>query len=73
MNKRIRRKRVRRALLINLAIHFTEPADAVAWLETPLDEFEGRSPRQTIAAGEVERVTALLDELIDARLAKKAS
>lgn len=73
MNKRIRRKHVRRMLLINLAIHFTEPADAVAWLETPLDQLEGRTPRQTISAGEVERVTVLLDELIDAKLAKKAS
>ena len=63
MNKRIRRKRVRRMLLVELAILFTEPADAIAWLETPLEQFEGRTPRATIAAGEVERVTLLLDEL----------
>jgi uncharacterized protein (DUF2384 family) len=63
MNKRIRRKRVRQVLLVELAVLFSEPADAIAWLETPLDQFEGRTPRQTIAAGEVERVTMLLDEL----------
>ena len=63
MNKRIRRKRVRRMLLVELATLFTEPADAIAWLETPHEQFEGRTPRATIAAGEVERVTLLLDEL----------
>ena len=72
MNKRIRRKRVRRMLLVELALLFPEPADAIAWLETPLDEFEGRTPRETIAAGEVERVTLLLDELNSAAVAKKA-
>ena len=63
MNKRIRRKRIRRMLLVELAVLFADPADAIAWLETPLDEFEGRTPRATIAAGEVERVTLLLDAL----------
>ncbi|MEP6999205.1 MAG: antitoxin Xre/MbcA/ParS toxin-binding domain-containing protein [bacterium] len=63
MNKRIRRKRVRRMLLVELAVLFREPADAIVWLETPLEQFEGRTPRETIAAGEVERVTLLLDEL----------
>ena len=63
MNKRIRKKRVRQMLLMELAVLFAEPADAIAWLETPLTEFEGRTPRETIAAGEVERVTLLLDEL----------
>ena len=63
MNKRIRRKQIRRLLLIELAAQFADPADAVVWLETPLDTFEGRTPRQTIAAGEIERVTLLLDEL----------
>jgi uncharacterized protein (DUF2384 family) len=72
MNKRIRRKRVRRVLLIELAILFSEPADAIAWLETPLAKFEGRTPRQTIAAGEVERVTMLLDELNAAAQKQKA-
>ena len=63
MNKRIRRKQIRRLLLIELAAQFADPADAVVWLETPLDAFEGRTPRQTIVAGEIERVTLLLDEL----------
>ncbi len=63
MNKRIRRKQIRRLLLIELAAQFADPADAVVWLETPLDTLEGRTPRQTIAAGEIERVTLLLDEL----------
>ena len=71
MNKRIRRKRVRRLLLVELAILFKDPADAIAWLETPLDQFEGRTPRATIAAGEVERVTLLLDELNAAAEAAK--
>lgn len=63
MNKRIRRKQIRRLLLIELAAQFADPADAVAWLETPLDSLEGRAPRKAIADGEVERVTLLLDEL----------
>jgi uncharacterized protein (DUF2384 family) len=63
MNKRIRKKRVRRMLLVELAILFPKQEDAVVWLETPLEQFEGRTPRETIAAGEVERVTLLLDEL----------
>ena len=63
MNKRIRKKRVRQMLLVELAIAFPREDDAIAWLETPTDKFEGRTPRETIAAGEVERVTLLLDEL----------
>lgn len=63
MNKRIRRKRVRRLLLVELAVLFKEPADAIRWLETPLEQFEGRTPRETIASGEIERVTLLLDAL----------
>ncbi len=63
MNKRIRRKQIRRLLLIELAAQFADPADAVVWLETPLDALEGRAPRKAIADGEVERVTLLLDEL----------
>ena len=72
MNKRIRRKRVRRMLLVELAVLFSDPADAIAWLETPLEQFEGRTPRETIAAGEVERVTMLLNELNTAAAAKNA-
>lgn len=72
MNKRIRRKKVRQMLLVELAILFKDPADAIAWLETPLDQFEGRTPRQTIAAGEVERVTLLLDQLNSAAQRQKA-
>jgi uncharacterized protein (DUF2384 family) len=67
MNKRIRKKRVRRMLLIELAVLFPREEDAVAWLETPLEQFEDRTPRETIAAGEVERVTLLLDELNSAK------
>lgn len=63
MNKRIRRKKVRQMLLEELAVRFEDTSDAIAWLETPLAQFEGRSPRETIAAGEVERVALLLDEL----------
>jgi uncharacterized protein (DUF2384 family) len=63
MNKRIRRKKVRQMLLEELSIRFEETSDAIAWLETPIAQFEGRSPREAIAAGEVERVTMLLDEL----------
>ena len=67
MNKRIRKKRVRRMLLVELAILFPNQEDAVAWLETPVEQFEGRTPRETIAAGELERVTLLLDELNTAK------
>jgi uncharacterized protein (DUF2384 family) len=63
MNKRIRKKRVRQMLLVELAILFPQQEDALAWLDTPLDQFEGRTPRDTINAGEIERVTLLLDEL----------
>lgn len=63
MNKRIRKKRLRQMLLVELSIRFPREEDAIAWLETPLEEFEGRTPRETIAAGEVERVAILLDEL----------
>lgn len=67
MNKRIRKKRVRQMLLVELAVLFPREDDAVAWLETPLAQFEGRTPRETIVAGEIERVTLLLDELNTAK------
>ena len=41
MNKRIRKKRVRHVLLAELAAAFTEPSDAIAWLETANAELEG--------------------------------
>ncbi|CAN5921142.1 hypothetical protein BH11GEM2_BH11GEM2_14920 [soil metagenome] len=63
MNKRIRRKQIRKLLLIELAAQFADPADAVAWLETPIDTLEGRTPRQAITEGEIERVTLMLDAL----------
>lgn len=63
MNKRIRKKRVRRMLLAELAMQFTSPEDAVAWLETPTAELENRTPREAIAAGEIERVTLMLDAM----------
>lgn len=68
MNKRIRKKRVRRMLLVELAILFPNQADAIEWLEKPMDQLEGRTPRETIAAGEPERVTLLLDELNAAKV-----
>ena len=67
MNRRIRKKKVRQMLLIELAILFPNQEDAVVWLETPLEQFEGRTPRETIEAGEVERVALLLDELNSAK------
>lgn len=73
MNKRIRRKQVRRLLLVELAILFKDPSDAIAWLETPSTQFEGRTPRETIAAGEIERVTLLLDELNTAAKGKQSA
>ncbi len=63
MNKRIRKKRIRQTLLIELSLRFPNTEDALAWLDAPLPEFEGRTPRDTIAAGEIERVTVLLDGL----------
>jgi hypothetical protein len=63
MNKRIRRKKVRQMLLEELSIRFEDTNDAITWLDTPLAHFEGRSPREAIAAGEAHRVTMLLDEL----------
>ena len=62
MNKRIRKKRIRQTLLLELSIRFDDQDDAVAWLETPHDAFEGRTPREAIAAGNVEGVTMLLDQ-----------
>lgn len=63
MNKRIRKKRVRHVLLAELAAAFTEPSDAIAWLETANAELDGRTPREAIGAGEAERVTLVLDGL----------
>lgn len=61
MNKRIRRKRVRKILLAELSAAFTSPDDAIRWLETAHDQLDGRTPREAIAAGETERVTLVLD------------
>jgi uncharacterized protein (DUF2384 family) len=63
MNKRIRKKRVRQVLLAELAAAFTQPEDAIQWLEAPNGELDGRTPREAIAAGETERVTLVLDGL----------
>jgi hypothetical protein len=63
MNKRIRKKRVRQLLLAELAAAFTAPENAIRWLETPSAELDGRTPRETIAAGEAERVTLVLNGL----------
>jgi hypothetical protein len=63
MNKRIRKKRIRQLLLAELAVRFSTPEDAVAWLETPHAGFEGRTPHETIKDGEVERVTLALEQM----------
>lgn len=63
MNKRLRKKQSRKMLLVELATHFHEPADAIVWLETAHDQLEGRTPREAIAAGDVDRVTVLLESL----------
>jgi hypothetical protein len=63
MNKRIRKKRLRQLLLAELATQFASPDDAIAWLETSATELDGRTPREAIAAGEVERVTLVLDAM----------
>ena len=72
MNKRIMKKKVRQVLLAELAIRFDTTEDAVAWLEMPQPELEGRTPREAISAGEVERVTLLLEAMNDARAGTSA-
>ena len=67
MNKRIRKKRLRQLILVELATRFPSHEDAIAWLETPLEQFEGRTPRETLASGEGERVALVLDELNGAK------
>jgi rubrerythrin len=52
--------------LAELAVRFEHTEDAVQWLETTLPELEGRTPREAIAAGEIERVTLLLEAMNDA-------
>jgi hypothetical protein len=63
MNKRIRKKRLRQLLLAELATRFGSPEDAIVWLESSANELDGRTPREVIAAGEVERVTLVLDAM----------
>jgi uncharacterized protein (DUF2384 family) len=63
MNKRIRKKRVRQVLLGELAAAFGQPEEAIRWLESANPQLDGRTPREAIAAGEVERVTLVLDGL----------
>lgn len=72
MNKRIMKKKIRQLLLAELAVRFEHTEDAVQWLETALPELEGRTPREAIAAGEVERVTLVLAALNDANAAAPA-
>ena len=62
MNKRIRKKRIRQLLLVELATRFKSEDEAINWLETPSDKLDGRTPRETAAAGEAERVLLLLGE-----------
>ena len=63
MNKRIRKKRLRQLLLAELANGFDTPDQAIVWLESAAAELDGRTPREAIAAGEVERVTLVLDAM----------
>ena len=63
MNKRIRKKRLRQLLLAELATRFGSPEEAITWLESAATELDGRTPREAIAAGEVERVTLVLDAM----------
>jgi uncharacterized protein (DUF2384 family) len=63
MNKRIRKKRLRQLLLAELASRFGSPEDAIQWLESSSSELDGRTPRESIAAGDVERVTLVLDAM----------
>jgi uncharacterized protein (DUF2384 family) len=63
MNKRIRKKKLRQLLLAELATRFRAPEEALVWLEAPATELDGRTPREAIAAGEVERVTLVLDAM----------
>lgn len=67
MNKRIMKKKVRQMLLAELAVRFEQTEDAVQWLETAMPELEGRTPREAISAGEIERVTLMLEGINDAR------
>jgi uncharacterized protein (DUF2384 family) len=63
MNKRIRKKRVRQMFLAELTLAFNTPEEAVVWLDTPVAALEDRTPREAFVAGEVERVTLLLDAM----------
>ena len=63
MNKRIKKKRLRQLLLAELATRFGSPEEAIVWLESTTNELDGRTPREAIAAGEVERVTLVLDAM----------
>ena len=73
MNKRIRKKKVRETLLIELAIMFPDETDAIVWLDAPSPELEGRTPREAINAGELERVTLMLDAMNNTRVAAETS
>jgi hypothetical protein len=63
MNKRIRKKKLRQLLLAELATQFRSPEEAIVWLESAATELDGRTPREAIAAGDVERVTLVLDAM----------
>ncbi len=63
MNKRIMKKRIRQLLLAELALRFERTEDAIRWLETESPELDNRTPRDAISAGEIARVTLLLEGL----------
>lgn len=48
---------------------YEHEAAAKAWVNTPHQLLDGRSPRQLILAGEIERVYAILDQLRDGAFA----
>jgi hypothetical protein len=63
MNKRIRKKRLRQLLLAELATRFASPDEAIVWLESAAAELDGRTPREAMAAGDVEQVALVLDAM----------
>ncbi len=71
MNKRIRKKKIRDLLLAELSMQFENEDDAFEWLDTANSGLEDRSPREAISAGEIERVTVMLDEMNRASLAER--
>lgn len=47
-------------LVSELQVTFDDPADAREWLDRPNAALQQRTPRETVLAGQMERVTGLL-------------